>query len=87
MGVKTINLSIPEETWRRARIEAARHDMSLSALVRGYLNALACGKATVISEDSADDADQAQREELAAVLGDCKLVMGYRPSRAKTYER
>jgi len=33
--MKTINLSIPEETWRLARIEAAKHSTSLSALVRG----------------------------------------------------
>ncbi len=85
--MKTVNLSIPEETWRLARIEAARRNTSLSALVRGYLNAVACGKAPVHLEDGPADADRAQREELAAALGNCGLVLGYQPTRTKTYER
>lgn len=85
--MKTVNLSIPEETWRLARIEAAKRNTSLSALVRGYLNAIARGKAPVMLEDSPEEADRAHREELAAALSGCELVLGYRPSRAKTYER
>jgi hypothetical protein len=43
--MKNITLAIDDETYRRARVEAARRDQSLSALVREYLESLARGGA------------------------------------------
>ena len=85
--VKTINLSLPEETWRQARIEAAKHNTSLSGLVRRYLQAMVQGKAPVIAEESDAEADRRSREALLAALQEGDLHLGFRPSRDKTYER
>jgi len=87
--MKTVNLSIPDETWTLARIEAAKRNTSLSALVRGYLNAMVRGKAPVIldSDTDADDEDRARREELVAALRESPLVLGYTPNRSSTYDR
>lgn len=85
--VKTVNLSLPEETWRRARIEAAKHNTTLSGLVRRYLQAMVQGKAPVIAEESDAEADRRSREALLAALQAGDLRLGFRPSREKTYER
>jgi len=39
--MKNITVSVPDETYRRARIRAAERGVSLSALVAGYLDHLA----------------------------------------------
>jgi len=85
--VKTINLSVPEETWRLARIEAAKRNTSLSALVRRYLEAMVQGRAPVLEEKSAEDLDRSQRESLVRALQDSELILGYAPGRDNTYER
>lgn len=38
--MKNITLSVDDETWRQARIQAAERGTTVSALVRDYLNAL-----------------------------------------------
>lgn len=85
--MKTINLSIPEDVWRQARIEAARHNTSLSGLVRSYLQAMVQGKVPVITDDSNDDAERRNRLELLGALQSTEMVLGYEPTRSKTYER
>ena len=85
--MKTVNLSIPDEIWREARIEAAKHSTSLSGLVRGYLTAMVKGKAPIILDSDSADEDRLQREALVAALCKSNLVLGYSPSRAETYER
>lgn len=85
--MKTVNLSIPEDVWRAARIEAAKHNTSLSGLVRAYLMAMTQGKAPVLVEDTADDSDRQSRENLLAALQSTDLVLGYKPERTTTYER
>jgi len=85
--MKVVNLSIPEETWRLARIEAAKRSTSLSALVRGYLEAMVRGKAPVILETDSEDHDREQRAALVAELQSSDLILGFSPSRSKTYER
>jgi plasmid stability protein len=90
VSVKTVNLTIDEETWRASRIEAAKHNTSLSALVRGYLKAMVQGKAPIVLETddaSAEEKDRKQREELVRLFEKSNLVLGYQPSREKTYER
>lgn len=85
--MKTVNLSIPEDVWQQARIEAAKHNTSLSGLVRAYLRAMVRGKAPVITEDADTDTDIQARLDLLSALQSTDLVLGYKPSRAKTYER
>ncbi len=85
--MKTVNLSIPDDVWREARIEAAKHNTSLSGLVRAYLVAMVRGKAPVLVGELAEDSDRQSRETLLAALQSTDLVLGYQPSREKTYER
>lgn len=85
--MKTVNVSIPDEVWRQARIESARHNTTLSGLVRGYLKAMVEGRAPVLLDSPDGDADRLQREELVAALQATNLVLGYQPSRDRTYER
>ncbi len=84
--MKTVNLSIPDDVWREARIEAAKHNTSLSGLVRAYLVAMVQGKAPVLVGEPAEDSDRRSRENLLEALQSTDLVLGYEPSRAKTYE-
>jgi plasmid stability protein len=85
--VKTVNLSIPDDVWREARIEAAKHNTSLSGLMRAYLVAMVQGKAPVLVGEPAGDSDRRSRENLLAALQSTDLVLGYEPSRTRTYER
>jgi len=85
--MKTVNVSIPDEVWRQARIESARHNTTLSGLVRGYLKAMVEGRAPVVLDIPDRDADRIQRAELVAALRDTNLVLGFQPSRDRTYER
>jgi plasmid stability protein len=85
--VKTVNLSIPDDVWQAARIEAAKHNTSLSGLVRRYLQAMVQGKAPIITEETTEDSDKQNRLTLLNALQSTNLVLGYSPSRAKTYER
>lgn len=85
--MKTINLSVPDDLWQRARIEAAKHNTSLSALVRCYLQAMVQGQAPVITRETTEDADKQNRQALLNALQSADLVLGYPLSRSKTYER
>ena len=84
--MKTVNLSIPDDVWKAARVEAAKHNTSLSGLVRCYLQAMVKGKAPVITETDAEDSDRRNRHSLLEALQATELVLGYEPSRARTYE-
>ena len=42
--MKNITVSLPDEVYRRARIEAAQRDTSVSALVREFLLSLGAGE-------------------------------------------
>jgi plasmid stability protein len=90
VSVKTVNLTIDEETWRASRIEAAKHNTSLSALVRAYLKAMTQGKAPIVletDEASAKEEDRKQREEMVRLFESIPFELGYKPTREKTYER
>ena len=54
--MKNITVSVDDETYRRARIAAAEHDTSVSALVKQFLVGLA---------QDESDADRLRREERA----------------------
>jgi len=85
--MKTINLSVPEETWRLARIEAAKRNTSLSGLVRRYLEAMVQGRAPIWEDEPSGDLDRSQRETLVHALQESGLVLGFHPTRENTYER
>lgn len=56
--MKNVTLSLDDKTYQRARIEAARRNQSLSALVRHYLQSLA----------GHPDEEQDRRQRLFAAL-------------------
>lgn len=86
--VKNITVSLEDALYREARVVAAKRQTNVSALVRGYLTALVQGKIAMPGEDETEEArDLREREELAELLGSCQLVLGYEPSREKTYDR
>ncbi len=47
--MKNVTIALDSDTHRKARIRAAELGTSLSALVKDYLNALACGDAPAVS--------------------------------------
>ena len=83
--VKNITLSVDDSVYRAARVEAARRNTSLSGVVRAYLQAFAAGQAPLL-DPSAEAQGRRERQELVKLLRGCKLRLGYKPSRAKTYE-
>ena len=84
-SVKNITVSVDDGLYHAARVKAAQHQTSVSGLVRAYLSALVKGKASPLPrEDTAED--RQNRQELVRLLEGCKLELGDKPSRAKTYE-
>lgn len=61
--------------------------MSLSSLVRRYLEAMVQARAPVLEEKSAEDLDRSQRASLARALQDSELIPGYSHGQDKTYQR
>ena len=61
--MKNITLAIDEETYRKARIAAARRESSVSSLVKQYLQSLA---ATECSEDRPAPELNALLDEIAS---------------------
>jgi len=84
--MKTVTVSIDENVYRAARAAAAKHERSLKEMVRGYLRALASGHAAVVYPDWTVEEEKKNRQELVRLLSECKLELGYKPSREKTYE-
>ena len=54
--MKNITVTVDDETYRRARVQAAQQDTSVSALVKHFLTELAAGET---------DAERLKREERA----------------------
>ena len=82
--VKNITLSVEDDVYQSARVEAAKQQTSLSAVVRNYLRLFASGRAPSVMDDNTED--RKNREKLVKLLSGCKLELGYKPSREKTYE-
>lgn len=78
--MRNVNLTIDEETWKKARLHAAQHDTSVSALVRESLRRIVRG-------DSGGDEEKHQRESLVHMLEEAPLDLGYKPCRKKSYDR
>jgi hypothetical protein len=84
--VKNITVTVDDELYHAARVAAAQKKTNVTAVLRGYLTAFVEGKAPLIEEADPNE-DRKEREELVAALKECNLVLGYEPSREKTYER
>jgi plasmid stability protein len=85
VSVKNITVSVDDGLYHAARVAAADHRTSVSGLVRGYLTALVKGKASPLPDEDTGE-ERKNRQELVRLLKGCKLELGYKPSRAKTYE-
>lgn len=84
--MKNITVSVDDELYHAARVAAAQRKTNVTAVLRGYLAAFAQGKAPLLTESPEDDADRKNREELVRLFQEANLVLGYPPSRDKTYE-
>jgi hypothetical protein len=76
--VKNITVSLPDEVYRKARIRAAERDVSVSALVREFLESLA-----------GEESDFERRKRLQAkVIGSIRSFRaGDRRDRAEIHSR
>jgi uncharacterized membrane protein YqiK len=82
--VKTITLEIEDSVYEAAERLAAQRQSSVDELAR---EALAHAVEAAPSASTAAEQDAAQRRELADLFRKANLVLGYKPSRDKTYER
>ena len=76
--MKNITVSVDDETYRRARVKAAEHDTSVSALVRRFLSELA-------TEES--DVERLKREERELRSRISAFTAGNRVSREDVHGR
>ena len=82
--VKNLTLSLDDAVYHAAGVEAAKRRTSLSAVVRAYLRTFAQGK---IPAESTEERDRKERAELVRLFREANLVLGYKPTREKSYER
>jgi plasmid stability protein len=64
--VKNITVSLPDDVYRRARVKAAEHDTSVSALVREFLMKLAEDQTDFIRRKQLQDEVIASIREFSA---------------------
>lgn len=76
--MRNITVSVPDEVYRRARIEAAVRGRSVSALVAGFLSTLG-------DEESEFDRLLAQQEEILAEID--QFEAGNRLGRDELHDR
>ncbi len=76
--MKNITVSLPEETYRRARVRAAELDTSVSALVREYLTSLAA------EETDFERKKKLQDQVISTIVG---FRAGDRLTREETHDR
>jgi len=82
--VKNITLSVDDAVYHAARVQAAKRRTSVSAVVRAYLQAFSRGK---ISAESPANRERKERAKLVRLFREANMVLGYKPTRKKTYER
>ncbi len=75
--MRTVNLTIDDETWRAARKLAAERDTSVSGLVRDALQNLT----------KTDDRRERARKEILAMIGTFGGAVGKMPSREERNAR
>jgi hypothetical protein len=76
--MKNITVSVDDETYRRARITAAVQGKSVSAMVREYLGSLG-------SPPGDETVRQEAWQRLWEMVDACHVMVGPRPTRARTY--
>jgi hypothetical protein len=79
--VKNITVSVDDEVYHQARVEAARRRTSVSAVVRRVLVELATGRDVAGNEGKEFE----QRQRLVDLLEECNLGLTERPTREATY--
>ena len=84
-AVKNITLSVADAVYHAARVEAAKRNTNVGAVVRACLRAFARGQAPILPGPEGDH-ERRNRERLVKLPRDCKLELGCKPSRAKTQE-
>jgi len=83
--MKNITLTVDDTVYAAAETEASKRQTSVSALVERYLRTLGRGQ-SVVRPDWNKKEERKNREELVRLLRECKLELGYKPSRENTYE-
>jgi plasmid stability protein len=76
--VKNLTVSLPDDTYRRARIIAAEHDTSVSALVRDFLMKLG-------QEESDSERRKRLQKEVFATIR--RFRAGDRLTRSQVHDR
>ncbi len=84
--MKNVTIAIDDDTYHAARVEAAKRKTSISAVVRTLLAGFAQGKLPIPETDPLNE-ERKNREELVSLFREANLVLGYKPTREKTYER
>jgi hypothetical protein len=84
--VKNITVSVDDALYHAARVAAAQQKTNVTAVLRGYLVEFVKGKARLARRPQ-DDPDRKNRERLVRLFQKSTLVLGYKPTRDKTYER
>jgi len=84
--MKNIMLTVDDDVYEAIETEASKHQTSVSALVEGYLRTLGQSQPGP-RPDWEQQEETKNRQQLVRLFQEANLVLGYRPSREKTYER
>ena len=84
--MKNITLTVDDDVYDVVESEASKRQTSVRALIEGYLRTLGQGR-TAVRPDWTEEEERKNREELVRLFREANLVLGYKPSREKTYER
>jgi superfamily II DNA or RNA helicase len=79
--MRNITLAVEDKVYQTARVVAAKRNTSVSALVRDFLMDLARQVELADGEK-----ERQERQRLVQLFRQCRLELGYKPSRKKTYE-
>ena len=82
--MKTITVELDDDVYAAAERLASRRHSSVNELLRQTLEQAVGSRAALLGDA---EKEAAQRRELAELFRKADLVLGYRPSREKTYER
>ncbi len=83
--MKTVSITVDDDVYAAVETEASKRRTSVSALVESYLRTLGQGR-PVLRPKWNEEEERKNREELVRLLRECKLELGYKPSRERTYE-
>jgi hypothetical protein len=84
--MKNITLTVDDDVYAAIETEAGKHQTSVSALVEGYWRTLGQNQSGA-PPDRQPREQTKNRQELVRLFQEANLVLGYKPSREKTYDR